>query len=79
MYRILLFLTALMLPLLPFFWLVTRLTARRCPACGSKWRTEQLDEWGDELWICHGCRHTWHYPFPESTHETPSHAGPPLP
>jgi hypothetical protein len=48
-------LTVLFLPLWPLHWLLCRLKARRCPECGSKWRTELVGEWGDEQWQCHAC------------------------
>ena len=41
------------------FWLSCRLFARRCPECGSKWRTELHGEWGGELCKCHRCGHCW--------------------
>lgn len=44
------------------FWLLCRLTARRCPACRSKWRTELVGEWDGEMWACHACGHYWEVP-----------------
>lgn len=47
------------LPLWPAFWLLCRLTAHRCPFCGSKWRTELVGDWGGEVWKCHACARYW--------------------
>jgi ssDNA-binding Zn-finger/Zn-ribbon topoisomerase 1 len=53
--------TVLLLPALPLHWLACRLTAARCPDCGSGWRTELVGEWGrHEFWHCHRCGHGWH-------------------
>jgi len=49
----------LFLPFWLFFWLSCRLTAKRCPECGSKWRTELQNEWVYESWKCHSCGHCW--------------------
>ncbi len=60
--RVLLFL--LLLPLWPLHWLLCRLTAERCPSCGSKWRTEKTGEWdGEEDWHCHRCGRWWAKPY----------------
>lgn len=41
-------------------WLACRLTAARCPRCGSKWQTENLGEWdGCAAWQCHRCAKYW--------------------
>lgn len=41
-------------------WLMCRLTAERCPRCGSKWQTETIGEWdGCAAWQCHGCAKFW--------------------
>ena len=46
------------------FWLRCRLTARPCPACGSRWRTELTGEWdGEEDWRCHACGRHWGHRF----------------
>lgn len=45
------------------FWLSCRLGARKCPQCGSKWRTELRGEWGGEDWKCHACGHAWETPY----------------
>lgn len=48
------------LPIYPLFWLSCRLTAARCPKCGSKWKTELMGEWAHvEDWQCHSCNHWW--------------------
>lgn len=53
-------LTVLFFPLLPLHWLLCRLTAQRCPRCGSKWRTGLQGEWaGEEDWRCYACGHGW--------------------
>lgn len=41
------------------FWLTCRVSAKRCPACGSKWQTELRGEWDGEMWTCHACSHNW--------------------
>ena len=43
-------------------WLLCRLTARRCPRCGSRWRTELVGEWETEAWACHACGYYWETP-----------------
>ncbi len=48
-------------------WLLCRLTARKCPKCGSKWRTELRGEWGVEDWRCRRCDHWWTHEY-----ETPT-------
>jgi hypothetical protein len=53
----------LYLPLFPFFWLLCRLEANRCPSCGSKWHTELMGEWGEEDWLCHWCGQYWSVPY----------------
>lgn len=55
------FLFVLFIPFWPVFWLDCRLTARRCPRCDSKWRTELVGEWDGEEWKCHACGHYWEY------------------
>lgn len=55
---------AAVLVLAPFvmwfpFWFMCRLTAERCPECGSKWQTELQGEWNGELWKCHCCQCCW--------------------
>lgn len=41
-------------------WLLIRLSAERCPRCGSKWQTEALGEWdGCAAWQCHCCAKYW--------------------
>ncbi len=49
----------LFIPFLPFFWLSCRLSAQRCPECGSKWQTELTGEWDGEDWHCHCCENRW--------------------
>jgi hypothetical protein len=49
----------LYLPMAPFLWLFCRLTAQRCPTCGSTWRTEMVGEWDGEDWKCHKCGQFW--------------------
>jgi hypothetical protein len=49
--------------LIGLHWLGCRLSARRCPRCGSKWRTELVGEWGAEQWQCHACAHYWESPY----------------
>jgi hypothetical protein len=49
----------LYLPFWPLHWLSCRLTAQRCPKCGSKWRTTLVGEWGGEDWHCAACGHWW--------------------
>ena len=50
------------------FWLVCRLTARRCPNCDSKWRTELIGEWdGVEDWHCHCCGVSWGFDIETET------------
>lgn len=43
-------------------WVLARLTARRCPVCGSKWRTHLVGEWDGEMWSCRACDHYWESP-----------------
>jgi len=46
------------------FWLSCRLSAQRCPSCGSKWQTELTGEWdGEEDWRCHRCGRHWGHRF----------------
>lgn len=52
-------LTILFFWILPFHWLMCRLTARRCPRCASKWQTELVGEWDGEEWVCHCCDWFW--------------------
>lgn len=41
-------------------WLLCRLLSRRCPECGSKFRTQFEGETGGwELWTCSACRECW--------------------
>ena len=42
-------------------WLSCRVTARRCPRCGSKWRTELVGEWDAEQWQCRRCGKYWEH------------------
>lgn len=53
----------LLLPLWPGLWLMCRLTAKRCPNCLSKWRTELVGEWDGEDWHCHACGQFWTAPY----------------
>lgn len=38
-----------MIPFWPIFWLDCRLSAKQCPQCQSKWRTELVGEWDGEI------------------------------
>lgn len=49
----------LFLPFWPLFWLMCRIEARRCPDCGSEWKTELVGEWDGEDWHCHACNNWW--------------------
>lgn len=44
-------------------WAVCRVTAKTCPACESRMRTELQEEWETELWKCHRCGLVWDEPF----------------
>lgn len=45
---------------LTFHWIICRVKAKRCPACGRRWKTEVVGEWGgDEDWHCYRCGHAW--------------------
>lgn len=60
---IMLVLTIVFLPLYPFFWVLCRLTAKPCPACGEKYFTSLQGEWTAEEWKCARCGHFWEVPF----------------
>jgi len=49
----------LFLPFWPLFWVMCRLQAKPCPACGEKWLTELVGEWDGEQWRCARCNHYW--------------------
>lgn len=51
---------AVCLALIGVCWLYSRLTAAKCPNCGSVWKTECY-EFDDriEFWLCTGCGHDW--------------------
>lgn len=45
-------------------WLACRLTAERCPECGSRWQTQLTGEWdGEEDWSCLACGYSWAVPY----------------
>lgn len=56
----------LFLPLRPVLWVVCRLTAKPCPACGERYFTSLQGEWVGEEWKCARCGHYWEVPFPWS-------------
>ncbi len=52
-------LAVLLLSMMPLVWLIYRLTAQRCPGCGSTWRTHLVGSWGGEDWHCRKCGQFW--------------------
>lgn len=56
----------LMTPFIPLFYLMCRLEAKPCPACGEKWITELRGEWGCEMWFCRRCGRYWELPYGNS-------------
>ena len=56
-------------------WIAKKVEAEPCPRCGSRWWTEEWDEWeGKACWHCRTCYHYWLIPNGDTTNDPPSDA-----